>query len=401
MPPRPRIYDTILAAHVRENRQMAFLTGPRQVGKTTACRRVSPEHAYLSWDDSDDRRTLARGPKAVAAAVGLERLGAIPRVVVLDEVHKFARWTTLLKGLFDANADHARFLVTGSSRLDVYRRGGDSLMGRYFLYRMHPFTAGEAARPQAPVTEIARAVSVSDADWAALCEHGGFPEPFLRRDRRFSTRWRALRRQQLVREDVRDLTRIHELGQLELLVALLEERSGQTLSYSNLAREIATSVDTLRRWVDTLAALGHGFLVRPWFRNVAKSLRKAPKWYVRDWAAVAGEGQRAETLVACHLLKAVDTWQDVGLGLFELRYLRDKDKREVDFLVVKDRHPWLLVEAKLSDTVLSPALAHFQRQTRARHAFQAVLDLDPVAADCFTRTDPTVVPARDLLSQLP
>jgi len=172
------------------------------------------------------------------------------------------------------------------------------------------------------------------------------------------------------------------------------------LVYSKLAGEVNVAVDTIRRWIDTLGQLHHGFLVRPWFTNVAKSLRKEPKWYASDWTGIDDPGQRAETFVACQLLKAVQGWSDLGLGKYELRYLRDKTKHEVDFLVVRDRKPWFLVEVKHSDTGLSPSLAHFQRQIRARHAFQAVLELPFVDADCFTRTDPCVVPARTLLSQL-
>jgi len=381
---------------------MALVAGPRQVGKTTLCREVSTEHVYLTWDDPDHRRILVRGPAAVAEHAGLERASRSPRVIVLDELHKFAKWKSFLKAFFDRFGDVSRILVTGSSRLDVYRRGGDSLMGRYFQVRVHPFSAGEASRPEVPTTsEIREPVPIDEADWRALIDHGGFPEPFVRRDRRFSNRWQGLRREQLVREEVRDTTRIHELGQLAVLVELLESRSGQALSYSSLAQDVQISVDTARRWIDTLAALHHGFLVRPWFRNVTKSLRKEPKWYVRDWSLVEDPGQRAETLIACHLLKAVETWTDLGMGRYELRYLRDKEKREVDFLVVRAGKPWFLVEAKTSDTRLSPALAHFQGQVGAAHAIQAVLDLPAVGADSFTRRDPVVVSARDLLSQLP
>jgi hypothetical protein len=135
-------------------------------------------------------------------------------------------------------------------------------------------------------------------------------------------------------------------------------------------------------------------------RNVAKALRKEPKWFQRDWSGVADDGARAETLVACHLLKAVEGWTDLGFGDFELRYLRDKQKREVDFLVVRDRKPWFLVEVKQKDTTLSPSLAYFQSQTKAPHAFQVVLDLPYEAADCFQVKHPVVVPAKTFLSQL-
>jgi hypothetical protein len=321
-------------------------------------------------------------------------------VGVFDELHKYGRWKTLLKGFFDTYGESVRVIVTGSSKLDVYRRGGDSLMGRYLVCRMHPFSVAETIRQSLPAGPIQAPAPVDEKELAALWAHGGFPEPFLRRELRFTTRWRSLRRQQLLREDIRDLTRIQELGQLEVLGDLLALRSGDQIVYSNLAEEVRTSPDTIRRWIVTFSSLYVGFLVRPWFKNVAKSLRKEPKWYVRDWSQVDDEGARAETFVACHLLKAVEGWTDLGLGDFELRYLRDKEKREVDLLVVRDRKPWFLVEVKTTDTRLSPALAHFQRQVKAEHAFQAVMELDYVGADCFSRHEAVVVPARTLLSQL-
>lgn len=274
-------------------------------------------------------------------------------------------------------------------------------MGRYLLYRMHPLSVGELLRPEIPERMIAAPGRLSAARFDALWRHGGYPEPFLKRDPRFSRQWRRLRRQQLLREDVRDMTRIQELDQLDVLAAILEDRSGAQLVYSTLARDINISVDTVRRWVGTLSSLHLGFTVRPWFRNVTKALRKEPRWYLRDWSGIADAGRRAETFVACHLLKAVEAWTDLGFGEFELRYLRDKEKREVDFAVIRDGEPWMLAEVKRSETALSPHLAHFQRQTGARFAFQVVLDMGTVRADCFTREEPCVVPARTPLSQLP
>ena len=396
--PLPRIYDAILSDHLARHRQMAFVTGPRQVGKTTTCRRLGT--SYLSWDDQDDRRVFLAGSAALAGKAGLDRLRETTPVVVFDELHKFRRWKALLKGFFDSYAERVRIIATGSSRLDVYRRGGDSLMGRYFLYRMHPLSVAEVIRQEIPDAPIQPATPIAEEEFSALWAHGGYPEPYLRRDSRFSTRWRSLRSQQLLREEIRDLTRIQELGQVEVLGRLLTERSGSQLVYSSLAGEVRVSLDTIRRWIDALTSLYLGFLVRPWFKNVAKSLRKEPKWFLRDWSGIDDPGARAETFVACHLLKAVEGWTDLGLGEFELRYLRDKEKREVDFLVVRDRKPWFLVEVKSEDASLSPALRRFQEQVKAPHAFQAVLRLDHVNADCFRTREPTVVPARTLLSQL-
>lgn len=395
---RPRFYDALLRDHLARHRQMALVSGPRQVGKTTACRAVAD--AYLNWDNMDERRLLLKGPAAIATAVGLDRLRARPPVAVIDELHKHSKWKGLLKGLFDTYGDRAKWIVTGSSRLDVFRRGGDSLMGRYLLYRVHPWSVAECLRPEITEKAIRPPREIDEDDWRALVVHGGFPEPFLKRDPRFTNRWRSLRHEQLSKEDLRDVTRVQELGAIEVLMRVLEERSAQQLVYSNLATEIGVAVDTIRRWIDLLGRLHLGFLVRPWFRNVTKSLRKEPKWFLRDWSGIADEGARAETLVACHLLKATEGWTDLGLGHYELRYLRDKLKREVDFVVVRDGKPWFLVEVKKADANLSPALAHFQAQTGAEHAFQVVLDLPYEEANCFAHRKPIVVPAKTFLSQL-
>ena len=398
MPDRPRLYTAILRDHLNRHRQMALVAGSRQVGKTTTCRALADD--YLNWDNTDDRRELLRGPASLAVRLGLDRLRARPSIVVFDELHKHAKWKTLLKGFFDTYGGRARILVTGSSRLDVFRRGGDSLMGRYLLYHMHPWSVAESIRTSLPERELRAPAEIPDVEWNALWEHGGFPEPFLRRDSRFSRRWRSLRRDQLSREDVRDLARITDLGTMETLMQILAERSAQPLVYANLAGEVQVAVDTAKRWTGLLTGIHYGFLVRPWFKNVSRALRKEPKWFLRDWSGVDDDGARAETFVACHLLKAVEGWTDLGFGDFELRYLRDKQKREVDFLVVRDRKPWFLVEAKLSDTHLSSSLAYYQQQTKAPHAFQVVLNLSYEPADCFAAHRPVVVPARTFLSQL-
>ena len=398
IPKTPRLYDTLLRDHLTKHRQMALVSGPRQVGKTTVCRTVA-DH-YLNWDNLDDRRKVLAGPAAIAAAIRLEQLREKSPVVVLDELHKYSKWKSLLKGFFDTYGAQAKVIVTGSSRLDVFRRGGDSLMGRYLLYRVHPWSVAECLHTDIPAKAVRAPREIKADDWLALCAHGGFPEPFLKRDVRFTNRWRILRHEQLSREDLRDVTRVQDLGTIEVLMRILEERSGRQLVYSNLAVEIGVSVDTIRRWVDLLGRLHYGFLIRPWFRNVSKSLRKEPKWYLRDWSGVAEEGARAETMVACHLLKAVEGWTDLGLGRFDLHYLRDKMKREVDFVVVRDGKPWFLVEVKKSEVGLSPALAHFQAETRAEHALQVVMDLPYVAANCFARHAPVIVTAKTFLSQL-
>lgn len=377
---------------------MLFLSGPRQVGKTTLTRQAAD--FYFDWDNRNHQDLILKGPDAVADHCRLTVAAEKPAVIVFDELHKYARWKNFLKGLFDTYEDRCRIVVTGSARLDVYRRGGDSLMGRYFPWRMHPFTVGELVHPNVLPELTRKPASIGNGEWDLLLRHGGFPEPFMKKSDRFSVRWRLNRNERLLKEDLKDLTRIQELNLLEILARILADRSGDQLIYANLANNIQVAPNTLRFWIHTLVSTYYGFLIRPWYRNVTRSLRKEPKWFLRDWSGIADPGARSETFVACHLLKAVEYWTDMGFGAFELRYLRDKEKREVDFLIVRDNAPWFLVEVKQSEPALSPSLAYFQRLTGARHAFQVVVALPFVNVDCFQHTKPVVVPARTFLSQL-
>jgi uncharacterized protein len=395
---RRRLYDALIARHLADYRQMAFISGPRQVGKTTSCKAVGD--VYLSWDDTKTQRIIMQGTDALASELGLDVASAKKPVIVFDELHKFPKWKNTLKSLFDSKGDQCKIVVTGSSRLDVYRRGGDSLMGRYFLYRMHPFSVAECVDTTVPDKPIRAPKPISDDDWNALVKFGGFPEPFILRDERFSRRWSSLRLQQLSKEDIRESSQIQNIAQIGVLVQILTERSAQQLVYSSLAQEVASAPITVKSWVDTLEMLHFGFLVRPWFKSIANSIRKEPKWFLRDWSQVKDEGPRAETLVACHLLKAVEGWSDMGLGEFGLNYVRTNTKKEVDFLITKDNAPWCLVEVKRSDKNLSPSLRAFAEQVKAPHALQVVLDMPFADVDCFSYDRPVVVPARTFLSQL-
>ena len=395
----PRIYDAVLKRHLENDRQMAFVSGPRQVGKTTLTHSVAT--TFLNWDNDVQRRLILGDMESLAQYAGAADLAARRRVLVLDELHHYPRWKNFLKGFFDTYGERIRVVVTGSARLDVYKRGGDSLMGRYFPYRLHPLSIGELLHPILSESEIRPPSPPRDGDWDALLRFGGFPEPFFRKNSAFLRRWHRLRMEQLVRGDIRDATRIVELGQVETLAQILSERSGDQIVYSSLAADVRTSEVTVRNWIATLNAFFLGFSVPPWSARIANSIRKTPKWYARDWSGIEDEGKRNETFIACHLLKAVEFWTDTGLSDCSLFYLRDKQKREVDFLVTKDRRPWFLVEAKTRDTALSPSLAYMQKATGAPHAFQVVMDLPYVDVDPFSRTDPVIVPARTFLSQLP
>jgi len=398
--PIERIYDKIFKDHFATNRQMIFLSGPRQVGKTTVAKSMAD--LYLNWDRRSDRALLLKGEDAVAQMAGLDIRRSKAPVIVFDELHHFPKWRQFLKGYFDTYGEEAHTIVTGSARLDLRKRGkGDSLMGRYFPFRMHPLSVGELIRPEIPGNLVAAPGELPDETWRTLVEFGGFPEMFRSRNAAFATRWRRTRREQLVRIDIANDTNIRDLDQLDALADILSHRSGGQVVYSSLASDVQTNEVTARQWVVTLSSFFYGFLVRPWHRNVANSIRKTPKWFLRDWSGIQDPGARNETLVACHLLKAVETWTDLGLGDFALHYVRDKNKNEVDFLVARDGNPWMLVEVKTSDTSVTKALAGMQRQLGVGIALQVVADLPFEDVDCFVPGKAAVVPMKTFLSQLP
>lgn len=399
-----RSYEILLEEHLAHNRQMAFLSGPRQVGKTTTSLEASTEspiHHYFNWDNEDHRTLIITGPHAVAIAAKLNQAHKQLPILVFDEIHKYRNWKRFLKGFFDTYEKKCRILVTGSARLDVYKRGGDSLMGRYFLYRIHPLSIREIIDPSLSKKEIQPPKKIKPTQYKALLKFGGFPEPYLKRHAVFFNRWKHLRTEQLFREDLRDLSQVQEISQIRLLSEILAEEASHALNYSALASKIKVSAPTLQRWIELLKNLYFCFTIQPWSKNLSRSLIKEPKIYLWNWAVIEDQGARLENFVASHLLKAVQFWTDQGLGDYGLHYLRDKDKREVDFLVTKDRKPWFLVEAKASSNAgISKWLYYYQEKLDVPHAFQIAFDLPYVDKDCFKLKGPVIVPAETFLSQL-
>ncbi|NOX25147.1 MAG: ATP-binding protein [Deltaproteobacteria bacterium] len=361
------------------------------------------QHIYFNWDVLDHRRILLAGPGAIAESGGLLLLSDVKKTktVIFDEIHKYGKWRSFLKGFFDLYNNKCKIIVTGSARLNIFKQGGDSLMGRYFLYRMHPLSVAEIQDGSRGDSLIRQPTPLSRQKFNTLLQFGGFPEPYLTATMRFYNRWRRLRTEQLFREDLRDLSRVQDIGSVEILAENLIHQAGDLTNYSHLAANLNVSVDTIKRWISTLEALHFCFVVRPWFRNIPKSLRKQPKIYLWDWSLHSDQGKLYENFIACHLLKAVHWWTDIGLGDFRLYFIRDKEKREVDFLVCRDGLPWFLVEVKSGGkSKLSRSLKYFQQKIDAAHAFQVAMDLSHVQADCFAENDPVIVPATTFLSQL-
>jgi hypothetical protein len=359
--------------------KMAFISGPRQVGKTTLARKLLDDFGqgrYFSWDDLADQRLFAKDPYSYER---LDRDPARPSLLVFDELHKYRKWKAYLKGAFDRSREEHAFIVTGSGRLDLYSRGGDSLMGRYLRIPLFPLGVGELtgapgtwarfvetlAEPSATTPEIA-------SSFSSLMSLNGFPEPFARGEASFLSTWSSQRTRLLVREDIRDATALRELSLMEQLTALLPERVGSPLSLSSLREDLGVAFETVRDWVNVLHQFYYCFPIMPWSRSLARAIRKMVKVYLFDWSEIPGEAARFENVVALHLHKAVTLWNARGEAKAALRYARDREKREVDFVITDREKPVCLVECKLTDTSPSPHLLRFQESLRAPVAVQLV-----------------------------
>ncbi len=301
-----RIYEAVLYKHLAEFKQMIFLAGPRQVGKTTIAQHILAQSKgiYLNWDIIDHRQMILRGPDTIVNQLPSPNLGDPIPIIVLDEIHKFKDWKNYLKGFYDQFSNDIRLLVTGSSRLDIYVKGGDSLMGRYFPYSVYPIATNELISREIQEHVTYSPKEITEGDWMSLWRFGGFPDPFIKRKLSFYNRWQSLRHQQVFREDILDLSKVSDIDQLEVLAKILGSQSSQLINYSSLSRLIRISDHSIRRWFDLLESVYYVFRIKPWFKNVARSLRKEPKVYLWDWSLVKEPGARAENFIACHLLKS-------------------------------------------------------------------------------------------------
>lgn len=341
------------------SRKLVVLTGARQAGKTTLARQLMAgfEPAqYLSWDVPADRQLItaqAWTPKA--------------RLLVFDEIHKMRDWKAFLKGAWDGRADGQSMLVTGSARMDTFRQGGESLAGRYFGWRLHPFSVRELMQTQA----LAAAPALQ-----RLLQRGGFPEPCLAETDTDAERWRTQYVTDLVREDVLDFSRVHEVRTLQLLLDMLRERVGSPLKLSGLAQALQISPTTATRYVEILEALYIVFRVTPWHRDVARSLLKEPKIYFLDNGLVRGDaGARLENAVAAMLLKHCHYRQDAEGKPVTLHTIRDKERHEIDFVLAEGDTVTDLIEVKLGDAMPSAYLQRMAKRLAPARALHLVAEL--------------------------
>jgi len=339
-------------------RKMVFIGGPRQVGKTTLARYILEKHfksgRYFNWDFDEDRTAILK-----------KRWREDDKLLIFDEIHKFPKWKQWIKGLYDVLGDKHRILITGSARLDVYRRGGDSLLGRYHYWRLHPFTLDEL-----PIS-IDKGHALEK-----LMTIGGFPEPLLTGNETEIRRWRRERFDRVIREDIRDLEGVRDIQMLRLLLDLLRERVGSPIVISNIARDLQVAHKTVKMWIQVLERMYLIFVVRPYVKSSPRSILKPPKIYFFDNGDVKGdEGACFENLVASSLLKRLHFLEDSEGYEFDLYYIRDKEGREVDFAIVKDGVLQEIIEAKYSDENISRGLKYYSQKLRPTKATQIVATL--------------------------
>jgi predicted AAA+ superfamily ATPase len=322
------------------------------------------------------------------------------KIVVLDELHKYERWKGFLKGIYDKYHSQLSVLVTGSARLDVYQKGGDSLLGRYYHFHLHPLSIGELMHPNSVPEPPASWTEMGEGSHKDLLEQllqfGGFPEPFFAANTQEHRRWSLARREILVREDIRDLSNIQNLSLVEHLLLLLPDRVGSVLSVNALKEDLRVAYNTVVLWLKVLERLYISYTLAPYTKSLARSIRKERKLYLWDWSQITDKGSRFENLVAGHLFKAVQYWRDLGFGDFALHFLRDRDCREADFCITCDRKPVVVIEAKLSDTRASESLLYFADRLRVP-AIQLVAE----SGICHQSGPAWVVSADRWLAQLP
>ena len=343
-------------------KKMVFMGGPRQVGKTTISKDLLKEldsDQYYNWDNSDHRKIIIN-----------KNWDSAKQLIVLDEIHKYKPWKSFIKGIYDTE-EKFKALITGSAKLNVYRKGGDSLLGRYYYYRLHPLSLKEIL--QFSTTE--KKTNPNEI-LKKLEKLGPFPEPYLDNDSTNANRWRKERLERILYEDILAIEEVRRLSSLELLIDLLRERVASPISYQSLSEDIGVSPITIKSWIDLLERMYLIFIVPPYNRSLKRAIKKESKVYFYDFSDIDSGGKQFENLIAAHLIKEVNFLEDTQGLKYKLHLLRDKEKREVDFLIALNNKPVLLIEVKLSDNKADKSLLYYKNKLTNIKAIQVVRNLN-------------------------
>ncbi len=352
------------------NEKMILVGGARQVGKTTLALKIIAgrfsNYSYYNWDFPPDRKKLM--------SFEFPGDGAL---LIFDEVHKYRKWKGLIKGVYDSYKSKYKIIVTGSARLNVYRKGEDSLQGRYHYYTLHPFSLAELCGIKnkiTPLEEMSFPQTDYNDDLEQLLKFGGFPEILFKQSERTLRRWHNEKLERLFREDIRDVENLRDIGSIKLLGDALPSKVASPLSINAIREDLEVSHRAITNWLDILEQFYYHFRIYPYHVKTIRSIKKEPKLYLVDWSEIKDEGVRFENMIASHLLKLVQFLNESEGYKVSVNYLRNVDKKEVDFLVSAEGKPWFAVEAKLNETQISPNLFYYKDRLKIPYLFQVVIN---------------------------
>ncbi len=353
-----------------DRKKMAFVSGPRQCGKTTMTKKIiADKNSYFNWDELAFRKQWTISTQNFAETIIHAKNDPL---VAFDEFHKNIKWKNQLKAFYDLYGNQIKIIVIGSAHLNTYKKGADSLLGRFLHFRLHPLTVAELdTKNKNSFTQLESFIkNPEDFDLYSntklvtdLFQYSGFPEPFLSQSQKIYNVWSRSRNELMIRQDLKDLSQIMQIGQVEILSSFLPDRVGSPLSLKALSEDLDASNPSIKRWMLELEKVYHHFKVLPYAKSIIRSLKKESKIYLYDWASIKNDGAKFENMVACHLLKMVDYYTDTGEAKLEFFYLRDKEKNEVDFVIIKNNKPFFKVEVKLSETKIDKTHLQFQKIT--------------------------------------
>jgi predicted AAA+ superfamily ATPase len=358
---------------------MLFISGPRQSGKTTFAKMLLDKLSqgiYTNWDIINDQKKIIHTPYFFENE---NRDLKEKYLVIFDEIHKYKNWKNYLKGCFDKyNAEYS-FVITGSGRLDLFKKGGDSLFGRYFAINLFPFSLSEIELKHAPSFENLQQCLLEGFDvkqakqtYDQLFHFSGFPEPLLKSDTSFYNIWSNQRKMTLIKEDIRDAYFIKDISNIEILANILPYKVGSLLSLNSIREDMNVAFESVKKWLSILEQFYYFFSIKPYTKSIQRAIKKEKKIYLYDWVEIESEPIRFENMIAFHLFKAINLWSGFGYGKFDLFYIRDKDSKEVDFLITKDTQPLFMVEAKFDDENISKNLIAFQQKTKTPFLIQVI-----------------------------
>lgn len=357
-------------------RQMRFIAGPRQCGKTTIAvnklKEEGTESFYYNWDRQQVRkRYRTEADMLETDLAGRSKKGKI--WVCFDEIHKMPKWKNILKDVFDTHEDKVNFIITGSARLDVMRKAGDSLLGRYFMFRLNPLMMAEVLGRKIqhimpenkPADYVDKLLSNTKAETGTMDDFlslSAFPEPLLSGNRVAAAKWHDNYFEKVTKEELRDVSAIRNLEWVINLLYMLPSRIGSPLSLESLRQDLEVNYATVKNYMNYLALTYAVFQLQPFYENIKKSIKKEKKAYFHNYFLVDNEAARFENFIALELKARIDLWNDATADKYGLFYLRTRDKKETDFLITKNKKPYVMFEAKLSDTAIE---AHHRANSAA------------------------------------